>query len=469
MRLPKRNEVIEDLKVEDIAKKGKGVARQNNLVIFIEGVVPGDLIDARITKRRKSYLEAKPVEFHEYSPERTEPFCEHFDLCGGCKWQHITYQEQLNLKQKYVYDNLTRLGQVEDFRFQDILPAPDTKYYRNRLDFAFTNNRWITDEEKNSGAIIKDRNGIGLHIPGRFDKVLDIKHCYLQKAPSNEIRLALKQFAEENGYSFFDILNNEGLYRSLIIRTTVDEDVMVTVMFGKNDEEAIHSTMDFLNQQFPYITSLHYVINTKANDTFFDLPVHHYSGLPYIREYVEGLELRLGPKSFYQTNSKGAHQLFKVIRNFAAIRNDEMIYDLYTGIGSIGLFLASQAKQVIGIDTVPEAIEFACENASINGIENARFFTGEMRKILKPDFLENYPGPDVLITDPPREGMHPKVVETILKALPDRIVYVSCNPSTQARDLAMLKAEYRLEVAQPVDMFPHTFHVENVLLLTRKK
>ncbi len=468
MRLPKKNEVLENLHVEDIANKGKGLAREGNLVIFIEDVVPGDQVDARITKRKKSYLEGKPVQFHTYSDDRTTPFCEHFDLCGGCKWQHIHYEAQLKLKQKYVYDNLTRLGQVADFEYRDITSAPDTQYYRNRLDFAFTSKRWITEAEKESGEVIDNRNGAGLHIPGRFDKVVDIKHCYLQKNPSNPIRLGLKTYADKQGYSFYDILNNKGLLRSLIVRTTIQDDTMVTVMFGQQDEEAIQDIMNFLNQEYPQITSLYYVINEKANDTFYDLPVHHFSGNPFIEEKLDGLKLRLGPKSFYQTNSKGAKKLFDTVQSLAAIEPHETVYDLYTGIGSIALYLANQARQVIGIETVPEAIEYANENARINNIENAQFFTGEVRDILDENFMATYGKPDVLVTDPPRDGMHPKVVETILTVLPKRIVYVSCNPSTQARDLAELKAYYRADVAQPIDMFPHTFHVENVLLLTRK-
>lgn len=468
MRLPKKNEVLENLHVEDIANKGKGLTRYDNLVIFVEDVVPGDQIDVRITKRKKSYLEGKPVQFNSYSDDRTEPFCEHFELCGGCKWQHITYEAQLKLKQKYVYDNLTRLGKVDDFEYRDIFPAPDTRYYRNRLDFAFTNKRWLTDEEKDSGEVIDNRNGIGLHIPGRFDKVLNINHCYLQKDPSNPIRLSLKTYAEQQGYSFYDILNNKGLLRSLIIRTTNQDDTMVTVMFGEEDEKAIQDIMHFLHQHYPQVTSLYYVINEKANDTFYDLPAHHFDGNPYIEENIDGLKLRLGPKSFYQTNSKGAKQLFDIVQSLADVKPYETIYDLYTGIGSIALYLAHQARQVIGIETVPEAIDYANENARVNAIQNTQFFTGEMRNILDEDFIANYGQPDVLVTDPPRDGMHPKVVKTILKVAPDRIVYVSCNPSTQARDLAELKEYYDVVVSQPVDMFPHTFHVENVLLLTRK-
>lgn len=469
MRLPKRNEVVPNLEVEDIAQKGKGVARFNNAVIFVEGAVPGDYLDARVTKKKKSYLEGKPVQIHKYSEDRTTPFCEHFDLCGGCKWQHILYDSQVKLKQKFVHDNLLRLGKLDTVPLRAIIPAPSTTYYRNRLDFAFTNNRWITDEEKASGEIIENRNGAGLHIPGRFDKVLDINHCHLQADPSNAIRLGLRNYADQKGFSFFDIPNNTGLLRSLIIRTTIGSDLMVTVMFGEEDQEAIADIMKYLHQKFPQISSLHYVINTKANDTFFDLPVQHYAGLPYIREYLEGLEFRLGPKSFYQTNSKGAEKLYQVVKELANIQPNDLVYDLYTGVGSIALYLAQSARQVIGIETVPEAIAFAEENAKINGIHNTQFFTGEIRSFLGKDFTENHGQPDVLITDPPREGMHPKVVKRIMEIVPERLVYVSCNPSTQARDMETLKEKYEVEVAQPMDMFPHTFHVENVMLLRSKK
>ena len=468
MKLPKKNAIVEDLAVVDIGKKGKGIAKSNGLVVFVEGAVPGDQLDARVTKRKKSYLEGKPVRYHSFSEDRTQPFCSHFGICGGCKWQHLTYEAQARLKSHFVRDTLTQIGEVPDLNLRPILEAPQKRYYRNRLDFAFTNNRWITETEKARGETIEDRTGIGLHVPGRFDKVVDIEHCYLQPSPSNEIRNALKAYAQKQGYSFFDPVRHEGLLRSLIIRTAQTGEVMVILMTTTYNKDAIADLLGYLQTYFPNITSINYVINAKANDTFFDLPVHTYSNPPWIEETINGLTLRLGPKSFFQTNTEGAETLFKVIDELADLRPHEIVYDLYTGVGAIALYLAHKAKKVIGIESVEEAVTYARSNAQLNNIANATFYAGDMQQVLPAVLNEQAGRPDVLLTDPPREGMHPKVVKRILEAMPSRIVYVSCNPATQARDLAKLQEKYRVAASQPLDLFPHTYHVENVVLLNQK-
>ena len=468
MKLPKRNAVVTDLEVVDVGKKGKGVAKNDSLVVFIEGGVPGDRLDARVTKRKKSYVEGTPVQFHAYSNDRVIPFCEHFDACGGCKAQHISYEAQTRLKAHFVKDNLTKIGNVPEPNLQPIVPAPAERYYRNRLDFAFTNNRWITEAEKATGETVSDRQGVGLHVPGRFDRVIDIEHCYLQPEPSNRIRLGLRDYAKTRGYSFYDTVKHEGFLRSLIIRTSSTGEVMVILMVTQDDQVAIDDLLTYLQQELPAVTSINYVINNKANDTFFDLPVHCYAGKPALQEQVGSLKLDLGPKSFYQTNSEGARVLFDLVDSYAAIQPHETVYDLYTGVGSIALYLASQAKQVIGIEAVEEAVAYAEHNAALNGITNAAFYAGDMRHKIDHVLTEASQGPDFLITDPPREGMHPKVVKAILRAAPGRLVYVSCNPATQARDLELLQEKYEVVISQPVDLFPHTYHVENVVLLNRK-
>lgn len=468
MKLPKRNDVVKDLAVVDIGKKGKGIAKNDRLVVFIEGAVPGDHLDARIIKRKKSYVEGSPVQFHSYANDRVNPFCEHFGACGGCKWQHINYEAQLRLKAHFVADNLTKIGGVQQPNIRNIQPAPATRYYRNRLDFAFTSNRWITEAEKASDEVIEDRDGIGLHVPGRFDKVVDIQHCYLQPDPSNKIRLTLRNYAKQKGYSFYNNVRHSGFLRSLIIRTSSSGDVMVILMVTEYDKAAIEDLLSHLNKEIPEITSLNYVVNNKANDTFFDLSVHNYSGNDFLREQIGNITLQLGPKSFYQTNSEGAKTLFNLVSSMAGIQPHETVYDLYTGVGAIALYLAEQANRIIGIEAVEEAVSYAGKNAELNNIANAAFYAGDMRDTLQAVIEKAEPQPDVLITDPPREGMHPKVVKSILQALPERIVYVSCNPATQARDLETLQQEYDVQVCQPVDLFPHTYHVENVVLLNRK-
>lgn len=468
MQLPKRHAVITDLEVVDVGKKGKGIAKNDRLVVFVDGAVPGDRLDAKVTKRKKSYVEGTPVHYHAYSNDRVTPFCDHFDACGGCKWQHIRYEAQTRIKAHFVADNLTKIGEVPEPRLRPIIQAPAERYYRNRLDFAFTNSRWITEEEKDSGATITDREGAGLHVPGRFDKVVDIQQCHLQPEPSNAIRLAIRDYAKAQGYTFYDTVQHTGFLRSLIIRTSSTGEVMVILMVTEYDPEAVEALLEHISGHFQAIASLNYVVNNKANDTFFDLPVHCHQGRPYLEEAVDDLRLHIGPKSFYQTNSEGAQTLFEVVAALAEVQPNEVVYDLYTGVGSIALYLARQAQHVIGIEAVEEAVAYADHNARLNDINNATFHAGDMRHRIDEILTTTSAQPDVLVTDPPREGMHPRVTEAILKAEPDRIVYVSCNPATQARDLAILQKHYEVAVSQPLDLFPHTHHVENVVLLTRK-
>ncbi len=468
MSFPKKNEVIEDIEIVDTAEKGKSVGKHNGAVIFIPEAIPGDVVDVKIKKRKKSYLEGQLVQFKAYSQDRVMPFCQHFWDCGGCKWQHMTYEAQVRQKQKLIEDNLHQVAGLPDLKMNNIIPAPNTQYYRNRLDFAFSNSRWLTEEEVNSGATVDDRRGVGLHVPGRFDRVVDIEHCYLQKEPSNKIRLALRDFGIRNHYSFYDNYQKQGLFRSVIIRTSSTGDVMVIMMFGENQHYGVQHTMEFLTDEFSEITSLYYVINEKANDTHFDLDVHLFNGLPYLRENINGLEVRIGPKSFFQTNSEQTPTLFDIVADYAALQGHETVYDLYTGVGSIALYLASKVQKVIGIEEIDEAIDWAETNAKINQIDNVTFTTGQVEKTMDQQFWETYGKPDVVVLDPPRAGMHPKVVQNLLKAMPEKIVYVSCNPATQARDLQELKSVYDVLASQPVDMFPHTNHVENVLKLQLK-
>lgn len=469
MTLPRKHEVIEDVRIRDIALKGKGLGRVDNTVVFVPEVVPGDVVNVRITKKKSNYLEGKPVSYLKYSKHRTEPFCSHFDKCGGCKWQHLDYPGQLKYKQNMVYEALHRLARVDGFEMNEIIPATHTRYYRNRLDFAFSDNRWLTHEEIKTGKEV-DKNAAGLHIPGRFDKILDLSHCYLQEYPSNEIRQALKDFAQKQGLSFFDIKGKKGLLRSLIVRTSLTGEVMVIVIFGEKAPGPVESVMKFLKNRFPGITSLYYVINTKSNDTFYDLATHLYSGRPCIREKLgNGMTIELGPKSFYQTNSYQAPVLYKKAAEMAAIRQDEIVYDLYSGVGSISLYVAEKARLVAGIENIPEAVQLAQKNARNNQVKNVDFLTGETETLLKQKLTENDPGPDVVITDPPRAGMHPKAVKALKKLAPGRIVYVSCNPATQARDIGELIDSYDVLRSQPVDMFPHTYHIENVLLMKKRQ
>ena len=448
------------------------MAKVNELVIFVPYVVPGDVVDLQVKRKKNHYAEAVAVKFHEKSPLRTEPFCSHFGVCGGCKWQCLSYEEQLKYKQKQVFDNLTRIGKVELPEFRPILGSEKTRFYRNKLEFTFSNKRWLTEEEVKQDVKYDQMNAVGFHIPGAFDKVLAIDKCWLQDDISNQIRNAVRDYAYVHDFPFFDLRTQEGLLRNIMIRTSSTGELMVVLQCKVTDDEGrrkMEEILQFMADSFPQITSLMYVINNKCNDTITDLDVHTFKGKDHIFEEMEGLRFKVGPKSFYQTNSEQAYELYKVARRFAGLTGDELVYDLYTGTGTIANFVARQARQVIGIEYVPEAIEDARVNSAINDIRNTLFFAGDMKDILTGDFIREYGRPDVIITDPPRAGMHPDVVEVILSAQPRRIVYVSCNPATQARDLQMLDAKYRVTAIQPVDMFPHTHHVENVVRLDLKE
>jgi 23S rRNA (uracil1939-C5)-methyltransferase len=463
-----KNKVITNLLIERIASEGKCLGHHEEKVVFVTGVAPGDIVDVRITKGKSSFMEGEPVKFHEYSKERIEPFCSHFGTCGGCKWQHINYDLQKTYKRQQVLDQFQRIAKVSIPEVMPTLGSEKTQYYRNKLDFTFSNKKWLTLDQIRSEEEF-DRNALGFHIPKMFDKIVDVDHCYLQGNISNDVRNELRAFALENKLTFYDIRNHVGLLRNLIIRTTSTGESMVIVQFGENDPESIKIVMEFLNQKFPEITSLISIINLKANETFHDLELVTYAGKDYIEEQMEGLKFRISPKSFYQTNSEQAYNLYKVARDFAQLKGDEVVYDLYTGTGTIANFVAKQAKQVIGIEYVESAIEDAKLNSKLNGIENTLFYAGDMKDMLNEEFIANHAKPDLIITDPPRAGMDEKVVQMLLRLEAPKIVYVSCNPATQARDVALLAEKYDVLKIQPVDMFPQTYHVENVISLILKK
>lgn len=464
----KQLSLLESVLITDVAAEGKAIAKVDGMAVFVPFAVPGDVVDIQLTRKKHSFAEGRVVRFEKYSEKRTTPFCSHFGVCGGCKWQHLPYQEQLRYKQKQVEDNLARIGKVELPEITPILGAPQTTFYRNKLEFTFSDKRWLTEDEINSQEQFTEMNAVGFHIPGMFDKVLDIDKCWLMDDLANQIRNSIRSFCLENGYTFFDLRNQNGLMRTLMIRNSSIGEWMVIVVFYEDDQEKREKLMEYLAQQFPQITALLYIINQKANDTITDQEVLVWKGRDYIIEEMEGLQFRIGPKSFYQTNSEQAYHLYQVARNFAQLTGDERVYDLYTGTGTIANFVARNAKEVIGIEYVEEAIADARVNAEINGISNTLFFAGDMKDVLTASFIAEHGHPDVIITDPPRAGMHEDVVNAILLAEPERIVYVSCNPATQARDLSLMDAKYRVTRVQPVDMFPHTHHVENVVLLERR-
>ncbi len=459
----KKGTVLEKLTIEDISTDGMGVGRINGQVIFVRNTVPGDLVDVKVLGKRKKVLQGMPERYREYSKYRSEPFCKHFGTCGGCKWQHMSYESQLKFKEDHVRGNLKKISGLDLPDTMPIIGSSENRYYRNKLEYTFSNNRWLTREEIDSGDEYS-RNALGFHIPGRFDKILDIGHCYLQGDPSNTIRLALKEFCDERKLEFFDLKHQSGFLRNLIIRTTSTGEVMVILQVFREDER-LDTVLSFLKERFPEITSLMYVINPKGNDTFQDLEVKLFSGRDHIIEKMEGLSFRIGPKSFYQTNSQQAYELYKVAVEFAGFKGDELVYDLYTGTGTIANFIASKVDRVIGLEYVEEAIEDAKINSSINNISNTEFYAGDMKDLLNNEFIGLHGKPDVIITDPPRAGMHPRVTQLLAELKSDRIVYVSCNPATQARDLQILGESYEVKKIQPVDMFPHTQHVENVVLL----
>ncbi|MFT2008077.1 23S rRNA (uracil(1939)-C(5))-methyltransferase RlmD [Pontibacter sp. 13R65] len=460
-------ELIEQIRIEEMVAEGKCLARHNNMVIFVGGVAPGDVVDVQVTKKKKSFMEGRAVRFHSYSDLRVEPFCEHFGVCGGCKWQHLSYDTQLHYKQKQVQDNLERIGKVALPAFDPILGNDQDRYYRNKLEFTFSWNGWLTNEQINSGQEF-ERRALGFHIPGRFDKILNIEHCYLQPDPSNAIRLAVRDYALNLDLPFYDAVKQEGFWRNLVIRTANTGELMVLLLVKWDEPEVITGVLDMLHERFPEITSLQYVVNPKLNDTYHDQEVICYKGSPYIHEEMEGIRFRVGPKSFYQTNSEQAYELYKITREFAGLTGNELVYDLYTGAGTIANFVARQSREVIGIEYVPSAIEDAKINSGINNITNTTFYAGDMKDILSDDLIARHGRPDVVITDPPRAGMHPDVVEKLQQLHADRIVYVSCNPATQARDIELLSDKYDVLRVQPVDMFPQTHHVENIVLLKSK-
>ncbi len=521
-RKKKELPLLEKVTITDVAAEGKALARVNDMVVFVPYVVPGDVVDLQVKRKKHSYAEAVAVKFHEYSPLRSEPFCKHFGVCGGCKWQCLKYEEQIRYKQKQVTDNLVRIGKIELPEISPILGSEQTERYRNKLEFTFSNKRWLTQEEVEKDFKYDQMNAVGFHIPGAFDKVLAIDECHLMDDICNRIRNGVRDYAYEQGLTFFDLRSQEGMLRNMMIRvadgdacqeyrsigvtgvqTNVTTDdcanenssngpssalsseaktpellnskkltgLMVVMQFkivAPEEEAQMLQLLQFMADTWPEITSLIYVINNKCNDTIGDLPIHVFKGDDHIIEEMEGLKFKVGPKSFYQTNSRQAYNLYKVTREFAGLTGDELVYDLYTGTGTIANFVSRKARQVIGIEYVPEAIEDAKVNSAINGIDNTLFFAGDMKDILNQEFINQYGRPDVIITDPPRAGMHNDVIDTILFAEPKRIVYVSCNPATQARDLSLLDVKYKVLKVQPVDMFPHTHHVENVVLLELK-
>ncbi len=469
----KRKELplLEKITITDVAAEGKALAKVNDLVVFVPYVVPGDVVDLQIKKKKHSYAEAVAVRFHEYSSLRTEPFCEHFGVCGGCKWQCLSYEEQIRYKQQQVTDNLRRIGKIELPKISPILGSEKTAFYRNKLEFTFSNKRWLTEEEIKKGIKYDQMNAVGFHIPGAFDKILAIEKCWLQSELTNRLRNSIRDFAYEKEYPFFDLRSQEGMLRNMILRTSTTGEVMLIMsckIVKEEEMELFKELLSFIVGEFPEITSLMYVVNNKCNDTITDQEILVFKGKDHIYEEMEGLRFKIGPKSFYQTNSEQAYNLYKIARDFAGLTGKELVYDLYTGTGTIANFVARQSARVIGIEYVPEAIQDAKINSEINKITNTLFYAGDMKDILTQEFISEHGRPDVIITDPPRAGMHQDVINAILFAAPERIVYVSCNPATQARDIALLDEHYKLTRVQPVDMFPHTHHVENVVLLEKR-
>lgn len=465
----KKKPFFEKVEITDIGAEGKAIARVDEKVVFVKMVAPGDIVDLQVFKKRKKYMEAKVVAFHKYSELRATPFCEHFGVCGGCKWQHLPYAEQLKFKQKQVVDALSRIGGIELPEVMPILGSKQDKYYRNKMEFSASSQRWLTQEEIDSDKEFYASPALGFHVPGLFDKIVNIDKCWLQADPSNKIRNTIRDFAIDQNLGFFEPKEQSGFLRNLIIRTSTTGDLMVIVVFKRDDKEKRIALLSHLQKEVKEITSLNYVINEKLNDTLYDQQINVFSGKDHIIERMEDLEFKIGPKSFFQTNSYQSLELYRVARDFAGLSGNEVVYDLYTGTGSIAIFLARMAGKVIGIESVPEAIEDARINSKLNNIDNTRFFAGDMKDLFSDEFVEKQGRPDIIITDPPRAGMHTKVIEQILKLEAGRIVYVSCNPATQARDLKLLDEKYKVKKVQPVDMFPHTHHVENVVMLELKK
>ena len=469
MRIKNKRLVFENVEVIDAGAKGKTVGKApDGRVIFMTNTVPGDIVDVQTTKKRKAYFEGVATEFHTLSDKRVEPVCQHFGTCGGCKWQHMGYEHQLYYKQKEVENNLRRIGHLELPEITPILGSEAQYFYRNKMEFSFSNSRWMTLEEIQSDKEITDRDALGFHIPGMWDKILDIEKCHLQADPSNAIRLETKRFAIENNFEFFGPRKKEGLLRTLMIRTSSIGEIMVLIQFYDDNQESRELLLQHLEKTFPEITALLYVVNQKQNDTIYDQEIHCYAGRDHIFEEMEGLQFKINAKSFYQTNSEQAFALYKITRDFAGLMGEELVYDLYTGTGTIAQFVAKNAKKVVGIESVPDAIFAAKENAGRNKLENVDFFVGDMKNVFNDEFIAENGTPDVIITDPPRDGMHKDVVQQIINIAPKKVVYVSCNSATQARDLALMNDLYKVVKVQPVDMFPQTHHVENVVLLEKR-
>ncbi len=466
---------FENVEIIDLAIEGKAVGKvksddpeKGDLIVFITKAVPGDIVDVQVNKKKKSFMEGYPTKYIKYSEQRVDAFCEHFGTCGGCTRQNLDYQTQLKYKQSQIENALKRIGKIELPEFNTIIPSEKSDFYRNKLEFTFSDKRWLTEDDIETRDEIKEVRALGFHIPGRFDKILDIDKCWLQSELSNEIRNFIRDFAIQQDYSFYNVLKHEGFLRNLIIRTSETDDVMILLSVAENDEEKINTILTAVKDKFPQVSSIMYVINQKKNDTILDLDIQTFSGNDHIMEQMGELKFKVGPKSFYQTNSKQAHQLYKVAEKMASLTGNEIVYDLYTGTGTIANFIAHKAKKVIGIEYVEDAIKDAKINSEINNINNTEFYAGDMRKLLTTDFINEKGKPDTIIIDPPRAGMHPDVIKTILKAGAEKIVYISCNPATQARDIQDLDQQYRITEIQPVDMFPHTYHTENIVLLEKK-
>lgn len=461
----KKSFLLENLEVIDISTEGKAIAKHDGLVVFIESAVPGDWVDVMVHRKKNSFAEGKVHTYKQLSPRRVQPVCEHFGTCGGCKWQNLGYDTQLKFKQKYVHDAFTRIGKLDFENIDPILGNPELYYYRNKLEFSFSNKKWLTADEIHSQVAMTNRDALGFHIPGMFDKILDIRHCHLQADPSNSIRNSTRQYAIDHGLTFFDVRNKSGFLRTLMIRTSSTGEIMVVVSVFEWHEKELFGLLEFLKTTFPQISCLQYVHNDKGNDTFHGLEIGTYAGQDHITEQMEGLRFKISAKSFYQTNSPQAYELYRITRDLAGLKGNEIVYDLYTGTGTIANFVARQARKVVGIEYVEDAIQDAIENSRANNIGNTSFFAGDMKDVLNEDFIKLHGRPQVLITDPPRAGMHEDVIRTILAMRPEKVVYVSCNPSTQARDLALMSVAYKIKRIRPVDMFPQTAHVENVVLL----
>ena len=465
----KKNKILENIKLFAAGAKGVAIGRtEEGKTVLVTGAVPGDSVNVRVRKSKSKYIEGEAVEILEYSADRVEPKCEHFGVCGGCKWQNLSYEKQLYFKQDEVLNNIRRIGGVDDFELVPILGSEEQYYYRNKMEFSFSNARWLTPEEVSSQQDINDKNALGFHIPGMWSKVLDLKNCYLQEDPSNELRIAVRSFAEKHGMAFYDLKNQDGFLRTLMMRQNSKGEWMVVFQLFREEEENRKKLFDFILSKFPQIKTLVYAINPKGNDSVYDLEIKTYYGDGFLMEEMDGLKFKVGAKSFFQTNYKQALELYRKTLEFADLKGNEVVYDLYTGTGTIAQYVAQNAKQVIGIESVQEAIDAATEHAKLNGLANCTFYCGDMKEVFTEKFLARLPKADVLITDPPRDGMHPKVVEQILKLSPEKIVYVSCNSATQARDIALMKDDYKLVKILPVDMFPQTHHIENIALLIKK-